>query len=293
MIKRIICCGLALSAALSVDAQMSLTEPVQIILPLATQSSDAEGCYSADELTDPGAKAYIDHIGSRFANPIVLCLTENSEGSAAFAQRGDASLAWIDQGQAADLGDEWRTFLTLRAKDGLGRPPYVLFTVSDASDIGSISISEIGFVGQEPERLFVGMALETLEDHGFQLSSDASGQLHSDVQELLAAVRTKDSAAGMLDSNAWGRECGILDPSFNPCDDLSVVYQERPRATSAMIISASAPSELRYRMVSIHIALHMEAPEAFDWINQDQGSEFQPAEPDALMPRRAIWTGSE
>lgn len=293
MIKQTVFCGIALSAVTGADAQIPLTDPIAIALPLAQQTTDAAGCFSENELTDPGAKAYASHLETRFSNPIVLCLTDDAEGSAKLAQNGDVKLAWIDQAQAAGLTDQWRAFMTLRAKDGLGRPPYVLFTGAEETDIREVRLSEIAFVGQEPERSFVGMAIDTLEDHGFQASSDAVGQRYADVQSLLTAVRSEGALAGLLDSNAWGRECGVLDPSFNPCDDLSVVYQERPRAKGAMIIQANEPSELRYRMVSIHIALHMEAPEAFAWINQDRGSEFQPAEPDALSPRPAIWTGSE
>ncbi|MEL6830452.1 MAG: hypothetical protein AAFO63_09985, partial [Pseudomonadota bacterium] len=216
-----------------------------------------------------------------------------SAEAAALAANGDATLAWIDQSDAQSLPETWRSFLTLRAFDGLGRPPYVFFAAADAIDARQIGEEQIGVVSREPERLFVEMAFETLQDLGLTQNAVTANQKYQDVSSLFEAIRAGDMSAGILDANAWGRNCDILNPASNPCSDLKVLYEGRPRADQAMVIEADQSTEFRYRMVSVHIALHLEAPEAFQWINQDRGTEFQPAEHDALLARPTIWSGSE
>lgn len=293
MSKYFLLCGMLGLLPYGSDAQISPTDAIKITLPLAEQSEDPAGCHSLNALTDPGAIAYVEHLEGRFANRVVLCLTDTIAEAAQLMNDGETTLAWINQADAQASSDTWRAFLTLRGFDGLGRPPYVVFAGESVTEPGELDAAQIGFVSQEPQRLFVDMALETLQDLGLRLTSVEQDQRYPDVPSLFQAVRSTEKAAGVLDANAWGRNCGVLDPSYNPCDDFQVLYEGRPRADQAMVIGTEHASEFRYRMVSVHIALHMEAPEAFAWINQGQGSEFQPAEHDALTARPLVWTGSE
>lgn len=292
MLKWFVLAGLSVFGLITATAQLPRTQTLTVALPLAEDTADAPGCYFADALSDPGAKAYAEHLQSRFSNRIELCLTVDTSEAAALANSGDATLAWIGQDDAETLGENWRSFLTLRAHDNLGRPPYVLFQANGSNGAEDRNQKQIGLVAGKPERLFVGMALQTLGDHGLSVEGVDVDQRFVAADELFSAVRTQSVDLGILDANTWGRNCGVLEPAYNPCSDLEVIFQERPRADYAMMIENSQSLEFRYRLVSVHIALHIEAPEAFDWINQGRGTEFQAAEFNALMPRPNMGPGA-
>jgi len=69
-----------------------------------------------------------------------------------------------------------------------------------------------------------------------------------------------------------------------PCRDLRVLIKARPRATQALVVRRDITTNLRYRLIGIHLPLHLEAPAAFafaaGWAKD--AAEFQPAEADAL-----------
>ena len=62
------------------------------------------------------------------------------------------------------------------------------------------------------------------------------------------------------------------------------LLRARPRSSEALAVRRDIPNELRYRLIGIHLPLHLEAPAAFAFAaaGVKDAAEFQPAEADAL-----------
>ncbi|MEL6688408.1 MAG: hypothetical protein AAFP97_12410, partial [Pseudomonadota bacterium] len=84
------------------------------------------------------------------------------------------------------------------------------------------------------------------------------------------------------------RYCEGLSPSDKPCADLPALSTQRPAADEGFVVSRQMHSEWRYRLIGIHVGLHLDAPTAFNWLIGESGApEISPAEADALDPRGA------
>ena len=268
------------------EVEYSKTEtPLKVALPLASISEDGEGCFAQAELKDTGAKSYADHLASRFDTDITLCLTSSQEElEALLLQDAAVNLAWVNQETFENVSDSWRSLLTLRAMNGLGRPPAILFThIENEVAASDVPPEQIGYISKEPSVLHIDIVQRVLTDAGLSVSAPTDDQLFSGVDTLLEAVKTKAVPYGLVEASGWGRECAVLEAGNDPCGDLNVILNERPLAIEALALHLSADKERQFRLVGVHIGLHLEAPEAFAWLTQGKGSELEPTESTALI----------
>ena len=74
------------------------------------------------------------------------------------------------------------------------------------------------------------------------------------------------------------------------CGDLKVVWRAaRPQAERAYAVRRDLPDPLRYRLLGVHLAMHLEDRPAFDWAAAQLApgaADFEPAEAQALEPAR-------
>ena len=63
-----------------------------------------------------------------------------------------------------------------------------------------------------------------------------------------------------------------------------MLWRGRPRAIKALVVRRDMPDDLRFRLIGIYVAMHLEAKEAFAWGASwmPGGAEFEPTEADAL-----------
>jgi len=104
--------------------------------------------------------------------------------------------------------------------------------------------------------------------------------------EAAAALRAGKADVAALHASAWRRLCLPEAKGEEPCKDLKVVYAARPQARLALVAPLSMPDELRYRLIGIHIAMHLEAPAAFAFAARSApgATSFDAAEASALAP---------
>lgn len=263
-------------------------EPIMIALPLAGATQDGPGCKMAEDLVDDAARAYGLHLSARFNTQVELCLFETPGEAVAMAGRGEANLVWVDQSSAEPILESWRSSLTLRPDTGLGRPPFVLFTrvqEGQSIQIETLSGDQIGFLDRLPTDLNIDLAQDILRDYGLNAESLEESALFPSIDALFKAVEDGVVQAAILEAGSWGRSCAVLEPDSTICDGFDVLMYDRPRALNALMIPRTTSNERHYRLVGVHIALHLEQPEAFAWLSQGLGQEFDPTEPNAMVPK--------
>lgn len=282
--------GLALSPSSAAQDDAFIIEPIRMALPLANVTSDGAGCKSASELQDVNARAYADLLEARFNTEVTLCLTETYQEAVQLAAQDDVNLVWSDQDSAQPLLQTWRPILTLRDHNGLGRAPFVVFGLpgsSSAAQIASMTEADLAFLGRLPETLNINLARRFLGDFGVEPVAASEVRKFSSIEAVLDAVETGAVQAGILEGDTWGRTCNVLDPTSDLCDHLEVLIYDRPRAVNAFLVPNDVDVERHYRFVGVQIALHLEHPDAFQWLSQGEGSEYDPTEPAALQPKSA------
>jgi len=280
--------GYALTLAGMAQTDAPLVAPLSVALPLANETTDGVGCKDTATLQDENARAYAEILETRFNTAVTLCLTETHAEAVDLGIRGDASFVWSDQSSVAPLLGSWRPALTLREFSGLGRAPFVVFGTKDdaAGDmLSSLNASEIGFLDRPPLSLNVDLALRLLNDYGISQPEDGQLRRFPNRADLFEAIESGDVDAAILEGGAWGRACAVLDSTSRVCDHLNVYIFDRPRALGAFMIPNDMDKERHFRLVGVHIALHLEHPEVFAWLSQGQGPEYEPTEATAILPK--------
>lgn len=289
--------GLLLSISASISGIASVAQaqsesftvqPIIVALPMASQVEDGEGCKTEIELRDQTAKAYAGLLADRFNTTVTLCFTETLAESAAMAERGEVNFAWVDQDGAATVADNWRPVLTLRNENGLGRVPFVLFALKGGQAetiLGGLTANDAGLMIRPPQSLNIDEAKRLLRDYSVLYEDGDQPRTYPDQWELIKAVENGEVQTGILEGGTWGRACGVLDPASTFCDHLEVLIYDRPRAPYGFIIPTETSKERHYRLVGLHIAIHLEAPEIHDWLRQGHGFEFEPTEATAMAPK--------
>ena len=278
----------SLNAPVRAQANDYVVPPLNVGLPLAAQTRDGAGCKTESELADENAKAYVSLLAARFNTDVTLCLTETPEDVVALAEQGEVNFAWAEQASVSPILESWRPVLTLRENTGLGRAPFVLFTLageSGSTELGAIEAANIGFLDRPPEALNIDHAQRVLVDFGMAQEDLSEPRLFGTQSDLFEAVETAEIQAGILESGTWGRACGVLDPASTFCDHLEILIYDRSRALNAFMIPNETEKERHFRLVGVHIALHLEAPEVYEWISQGRGEEFEPTEAAAMLPK--------
>ena len=262
-----------------------VVEPIKVGLPLAKQTEDGVGCKSSADLLDPVAKSYAELLTDRFNTEVTLCLTDTPEEVVSLAERQEVNFAWVTKEAAAPILGAWRPALTLRYENGLGRVPFIMFALKDSPSAGNLSAltaSNIGLIDRPPRALHIDLAKRVLEDFNLLQDDGVEPVAYPTHEALFEAVESGQISAGVLESGTWGRVCAVLDPDAMFCDHFEIVLYDRQRADIGFILPTDTERERFYRLIGVHIALHLDLPAAHDWLRQGSGFELEPAEATAM-----------
>ena len=103
-------------------------------------------------------------------------------------------------------------------------------------------------------------------DRGFGANVFAKRLDCANAEGALEALNAGKADAIVLHAAAWQRLCTPDDPKVKPpCDDLRILLKARPQAALAIVVRKDISDETRYRLIGIHMPMHLENRAAFAW----------------------------
>lgn len=259
-------------------------------LKLATIAAAAAPCHALASSAPAGQRALHQLLARRLGVEVLDCPVAGYADAAQALASGQVDLAVLDPAGYAGHSDKVRAILTVRQKGGLSR------TMQVAAALASSPIKSLA--DTRGKRLVLGGAAPfdndlprlALQDQGAGPGYFSAERIASSSEAALAAIRKGESDAVILNGDAWQRMCRGKSATDTPCADLRIIWKGRPRATYALAVRSDMAPQLRYRLIGIYVAMHLEAPEAFAWASAfaPGGENFEAAEAAALSPARAI-----
>ena len=277
---------------LSVIASIFLLVPTAVHADpfrLASVGANA-ACRPLPAGAPPGLMSLHKLLSARLGVQVLDCPLADRRSAAAALASGSVDMAELDPGSYALAADKVRAILTVTPTGEPGRVPVVV-AVTAASGITSLADLKgrrAVFAGSATYDFTVPRA--ALSDQGAGagfFSSEIKAESASAAAQLL---RSRGADALVLNGDAWERNCRGDTPTAKPCSDLKIVWRGRARAKTALAVRRDMPAQIRYRLVGIYVAMHLESPEAFaaaSAVKPGAGS-FDPTEAEALSPARAV-----
>ena len=238
----------------------------------------------------PGLMSLHKLLSARLGVQVLDCPLADRRSAAAALASGSVDMAELDPGSYALAADNVRAILTVTPTGEPGRVPVVV-AVTVASGITSLA----DLKGRRA--VFAGSATYDFTGPRAALSDQGAGTgfFSSEIKAESAGsaaqlLRSRGADALLLNGDAWERSCRGDTPTAKPCSDLKIVWRGRPRAKTALAVRRDMPAQIRYRLVGIYVAMHLESPEAFAAASalMPGAGSFDPTEAEALSPVRAV-----
>ncbi|HEY2052131.1 MAG TPA: PhnD/SsuA/transferrin family substrate-binding protein, partial [Caulobacteraceae bacterium] len=204
-----------------------------------------------------GERAYFDLLARRLERPVLACpVASPAEGAAALAA-GRLDMAALDRASYPAVRAGVRATMTVRPEGGLARVPVVLAVrAGQGGDPQSLRGRTIAFGGSSDVAL--DLPREVLSEHGYGGAISGRELIAPNEMAALAALRAGKADAVVLEAAAWQRQCEDATGKARPCADLTVVWRARPQAQSAWAVRRDLPDPLRFRLLGVHMAMHIE-----------------------------------
>jgi ABC-type phosphate/phosphonate transport system substrate-binding protein len=277
--------GLIALGILGCSAQHDAPEEAVAYAPLrialATGASGA--CAAPEAGAEPGALAYAAHLSARLERPVLYCPVADRTAAAALIAAGEADLALLDQATFPVAAASARPYLAPRGFSDRGRVETVAVVLAAGPRQSLRDVVGARFVFGGADWVSLEEPQRALRDHGISQEALAGAQTAADAPAAAAAVRGGQADIAVFYSAAWQRLCRRSAEDPDPCADLREVWRGRPTPESAWVIRTEIDLETRVRLVGVHIALHLENPEAFAWIAPG-APLLEPTEAGALAP---------
>jgi ABC-type phosphate/phosphonate transport system substrate-binding protein len=234
-----------------------------------------------------GLSAYAAHLSARLQRPVLACPTADTAKAGELLAAGGADLALLDPaGFAMTLGKA-RVILAPRNPSDHGRIEIIFAAHATSQRTGAAGLSgaRLALGGDAP--IAAILPVRVAEEAGVARAAFRAIAPGSAVEDAAAALRAGRADVAAFHAAAWRRLCRADAPGQEPCKDLKVVYRARPQAKLAFVAPLSMSDETRYRLIGIHIAMHLEAPAAFAFVRTlaPEAESVDPAEASALATR--------
>lgn len=270
-----------LASALLSAAGAGTAEPLRI----AAVSAEAGQCAPLGAASPAGEKAYYDHLAKRLGTPVQRCPVASAGDAAAALAAGKLDLAVLDPAAFGSVKATTRAILTLRPEGGLNRIMIVLAVpaASPARSLADLRGKTLVLGGRTPAAL--DLPRRALADRGATSGFFGQELVEADGDAAAARLRGGQAQAMVLHAAAWQRLCPKVAPKkAKPCTDLRVLARIRPQASRAIVVRQDMPLDTRYRLIGIHLPLHLENKAAFAWASawSPKAAEFEPTEAQAL-----------
>lgn len=258
-------------------------------LRIAAIEAKAGSCAPLDGGAAAGERAYYEHLAKRLEAPVLKCPVADRAAAARALAAGELDLAVLDQASFAPVAATTRSILTIRPEGGLNRVPVVLAVraASPARTPQDLRGGSLAFGGTTPAALALPRTI--LAQRGLGPGAFSREITAPDAEAALTAVLSGQADAIVLHAAAWQRLCVPDDPKVKPpCAGLRVLMKARPQAAQAIVVRKDIPDETRYRLIGIHMPMHLENRSAFAWASSwaPKAAEFEPTEALALVATR-------
>lgn len=256
-------------------------------LRIAAPGAGAGACHPLEKTAAPGESAYYKHLAKRLDVDILKCPVKDRLAAAQALAAGKADMAMIDTAAYEPVKSQVRAFMTVRSSGPPARVPVVLSTLkASGRDLASLEGRTIVFGGAIPASHEVPK--QALADKGMGGGFFGREIVAEDYQDAVKILRSGKADAMILHASAQRRLCRGATPKAQPCADLAVLWTGRARAPAAFAVRRDMPDLVRYQILGIHLAMHMEAQKAFAWAAGWAPSpvEFEPTEAEALAAAR-------
>ncbi|MFZ4601298.1 MAG: PhnD/SsuA/transferrin family substrate-binding protein [Caulobacterales bacterium] len=251
-------------------------------LRLAIEGLPPGPCAPAPQ-SPAGLSTYTRLLETRLGRPVLACPVADKAAAAAALASGGVDLAMLDP-QSFPAAGKARPILAPHSLEDFGRVEMIFAAMSTSPRAGpkGLAGARLALAGAHP--VAAGGPLRVAQDAGIAPTAFAAVASERDPEAAIAAVRAGRADVAAFHAAAWRRLCRTDKPGEQPCKDLKVVYAARPQARLALVAPLSMPDELRYRLIGIHIAMHLEAPEAFAFAARGATGavSFDPTEASAL-----------
>ncbi len=229
-------------------------------------------------------------LAKRLGETVLDCPFPTAQAAAQALATGQADLAALTPEAYGPVAGKVRAILTVNPKGGLGRIPVVAATVvgDKATRLADFKGRRAVFASPAPYDLGVGR--QALADQGAGPTFFADARPAGSADAAVARLRSGGADLMVLNGDAWQRTCRGIKPQDKPCADLKVIWRGRPRPPMALAVSSAMPAQLRYRLIGIYVAMHLDSPQAFAAASAfaPGGQNFDAAEAEALSPARAV-----
>jgi ABC-type phosphate/phosphonate transport system substrate-binding protein len=227
-----------------------------------------------------GQAAYIAHLARRLARPVEVCPLADVAAAARLLADGKIDFAQLDPIAYKTVAAVVRPLLTPRTPDGFGRVETVIVVRADGPEsVSSVSGERVGFAGTAPYEM--DLPKLALADHGIAFAQPEAARVYGGTAAAAERLRQGEIDFLVLYSAAWQRLCRPMSAGGAPCADLREVFRGRPRAKYAWAVRRDIDDNTRFRLVGIHVAMHLENPAAFGWA-AGGARELEPTEASAL-----------
>ena len=244
-------------------------------------------CAAPASSAPAGERAYFDLLNKRLEREVLACPVASPQDGAAALAAGKLDMAALDDASYPAAKASARAAMTVRLQGGLARVAVVLAVkAGQAGDPQSLKGRTIAFGGSTPVALLLPRTV--LTEQGYGPGVFGRELVTDDEAAALAALRAGKADAVVLEAAAWQRQCQATKGK-SPCADLKAVWRARPEAERAFAVRRDLPDPIRYRLLGVHLAMHLEDRPAFDWAAAQLapgGADFEPAEAQALEPAR-------
>jgi hypothetical protein len=252
---------------------------------IAAITGKSAPCHSLTSSAPAGQIAYYKHLAGRLGQDVQECPVANEAAAGRALESGALDMAVLGPAGFEPVKAKTRSILTVRPVGDLNRIPVLVATrkTSSRTSLAGLKGGTVVFAGKAV--FAYSLPRKALADRGAGPGFFAREDVAADPETAAAKLRSGAVDALVINAAAWQRLCRGDRPQDATCGDLKVIWRGRPRAAKAIVVRRDIEDELRFRLIGLHVAMHLEAKDAFAWGSSwiPKAAEFEPTEADALV----------
>jgi ABC-type phosphate/phosphonate transport system substrate-binding protein len=232
-----------------------------------------------------GGEAFVHHLQKRLNRSVALCGFANTIGAMQALSMGKVDLAPADQASYFTVRDKVRATLTTHPAKGAGRVMAMAMVLKTSSRTAPNLLKGARLIFLSAGEVPHDAPLAGLRAAGVDLGLLGKEIVAGDLFRGASDLRSGKGDVLIVDASHFQRLCRGDKPNEKPCDDLKEIWRGRPSISQALAVRRDIQPDLRYQLISIYIAMHLEAPEAFRFAIQSTPgvANFDPTEAEALV----------